>query len=513
MAGAGKRTFIAGEVLTAAQVNDYLMDQAVMRFSGSAARAASITAPTEGMHTYLDDSDSLEFYDGANWVRADATRLFTAKGDLVTASGPQAGYVLPVGTDGQVLTAASTETAGFRWQTPAAGGANTIGVIAEAATGSTVTGSVEIPAGYYALNGNTLSSASSNNTITASQIALNVGSASYALTNNLIEVSASAASAGFTAIPPALFTASPGEVWNGQTVLSGQYTGINTFGSGSFLVAVGTELYLSTNGVTWTSRTNPNPGNTPTALGFGNSRFLAGFNSGSVFTSTDCVTWTGGLAQSSGDIRRIVYGNGRYVATGTGGSKGWQSSNGTTWTSISFPSDFGESKTSLDFGNGIFLVTGTSSSTRAWTSTDGVTWTSRTKGSSTAPVYGLRFGNGIFVGGLSAGKVITTTDGVTWNDPSTGAGGNIQSVAADTDNGRWVAVGDNIAISTDTVTWTTRARPSGSYYENYLSYGNSRFLLSSNTTTAGAQVFISPEVYSPDYITAIFTPVVVPFNV
>jgi hypothetical protein len=53
MAGAGFTTFTAGSVLTAAQVNTYLMQQAVMVFTNEAARDAAITSPSEGMIAYL----------------------------------------------------------------------------------------------------------------------------------------------------------------------------------------------------------------------------------------------------------------------------------------------------------------------------------------------------------------------------------------------------------------------------------------------------------------------------
>lgn len=67
MAGSGKKTFTSGEVLTASDVNGYLMDQAVMRFASSAARGSAIAAPSEGMVTYLDDTDQLEVYNGSLW--------------------------------------------------------------------------------------------------------------------------------------------------------------------------------------------------------------------------------------------------------------------------------------------------------------------------------------------------------------------------------------------------------------------------------------------------------------
>lgn len=63
----GRKVFTAGEVLQAADVNDFLMDQSVMVFAGTAARGSAIPSPTEGMVTYLEDSDELQSYDGSSW--------------------------------------------------------------------------------------------------------------------------------------------------------------------------------------------------------------------------------------------------------------------------------------------------------------------------------------------------------------------------------------------------------------------------------------------------------------
>lgn len=63
MAGSGRRVFAPGEVLTASNVMNYLQDQAVMNFAGTAARGSAIgTAASEGMVSYLNDTDSLEVY-------------------------------------------------------------------------------------------------------------------------------------------------------------------------------------------------------------------------------------------------------------------------------------------------------------------------------------------------------------------------------------------------------------------------------------------------------------------
>jgi len=42
------RIFAAGEVLTAANVNDYLAEQAISTFAGTAARSSAIASPSEG---------------------------------------------------------------------------------------------------------------------------------------------------------------------------------------------------------------------------------------------------------------------------------------------------------------------------------------------------------------------------------------------------------------------------------------------------------------------------------
>jgi hypothetical protein len=67
---AGKKTFVAGEVLLAQDVNDYLMDQTIMNFASSAARSSAIPTPTEGMFTVTTDNDQLDYYNGSGWVPA-----------------------------------------------------------------------------------------------------------------------------------------------------------------------------------------------------------------------------------------------------------------------------------------------------------------------------------------------------------------------------------------------------------------------------------------------------------
>lgn len=69
MPGGGYKTFTAGSILTAADVNSYLM-QGVMYFATTTARDAAITAPTRGMTAYIgsnDTSEGLYTYNGTSW--------------------------------------------------------------------------------------------------------------------------------------------------------------------------------------------------------------------------------------------------------------------------------------------------------------------------------------------------------------------------------------------------------------------------------------------------------------
>jgi hypothetical protein len=147
-AGLGFKTFTTGEVLTAADTNGYLM-QGVLVFASSAARAAAITSPQEGQYSYLKDTNSTEYYDGAAWIAApigDITGVtagtgisgggtsgtvtvtnsmataIDAKGDLIAGTAADTFDRLAVGTNGQTLVADSTASTGLKWATPSGGG-------------------------------------------------------------------------------------------------------------------------------------------------------------------------------------------------------------------------------------------------------------------------------------------------------------------------------------------------------------------------------------------------------
>lgn len=124
-AGLGYKEFTTGDVFTAADANGYLASQVVMVFASAAARTSAITSPQEGMISYLKDTNSTEYYSGSAWVAIGGSASpLTTKGDLYTYSTTNAR--LGVGTNGQVLTADSTEATGLKWATAASSGGLTL---------------------------------------------------------------------------------------------------------------------------------------------------------------------------------------------------------------------------------------------------------------------------------------------------------------------------------------------------------------------------------------------------
>ena len=75
----GRKVWAADEVLTAEDLNDYLMDQAVVVFASVGARSAAVLSPVQGMLTYRTDGDVYEYYDGSAWVQIEAGEALNAQ--------------------------------------------------------------------------------------------------------------------------------------------------------------------------------------------------------------------------------------------------------------------------------------------------------------------------------------------------------------------------------------------------------------------------------------------------
>jgi hypothetical protein len=178
-AGQGFKTFATGDVLTAPDVNGYLM-QGVLVFASAAARTAAITSPQQGQVSFLKDSNTTQYYSGSAWVTVGGgSSPLTTKGDLYTYSTTDAR--LGVGTNGQTLVADSTAATGIKWATPSSGTPAFVGCSLYSTTSQSLTNNTITAITYNAENFDTDSF--HDNSTNTSRVTIPTGKAGKYLIN------------------------------------------------------------------------------------------------------------------------------------------------------------------------------------------------------------------------------------------------------------------------------------------------------------------------------------------
>lgn len=105
MAGLGHRAWIPGEVITADNIQQYLMDQTVQVYANAAARdTALIGFVSEGMACYLKDTNAVEIFNGSSWVAVAPDATTSTRGLT---------FALPSGTTGQYLRSSGGTVVAF----------------------------------------------------------------------------------------------------------------------------------------------------------------------------------------------------------------------------------------------------------------------------------------------------------------------------------------------------------------------------------------------------------------
>jgi hypothetical protein len=107
-----RKVFVAGEILTAADVNANLMDQAVQVFDDATDRTTQLPSPTQGMVTYLKDLNQVQAFDGSAYkpvgsvlqvVSTTKTDTFSSSATSFTPITGMTASITPSSTTSKVL--------------------------------------------------------------------------------------------------------------------------------------------------------------------------------------------------------------------------------------------------------------------------------------------------------------------------------------------------------------------------------------------------------------------------
>ncbi len=213
-------------------------------------------------------------------------------------------------------------------------------------------------------------------------------------------------------------------------------------------------------------------------------------------------SWTTSNAGTEYPLYGVAFGDGQFVAVGTGGSI-LTSPDGVTWTQRN--SGTKNRLPAVTFGNSQFVAVGEAGT--IVTSQDGVTWTQRSAGTSNY-LYAVTYGNRHFVavGGGNAGDkatIVSSSDGVTWTpwywtpqDPET-VPPAFTGVAYG--NGHFVAVFPGaqyatsftaVATSSDGINWT-QGPAQGPQFAGALAFGNGQFVAVGVNYTSANNLLVS----------------------
>lgn len=220
---------------------------------------------------------------------------------------------------------------------------------------------------------------------------------------------------------------------------------------GTSYVAVGDDarILTSPDGETWTERASPTTVSLYGVTWAGSQWVVAG-DGGTVLTSPDGVTWTPRNTGTGENFKQIRCVNGLYVASG--GLTTYTSPDSITWT----PRMSGFQMYGVAYGNGLYLAGGFGGYT--YTSPDGVTWTFRDWGTS-QDIRDLTWTGSLFVAVGQSGAVRTSPDGLNWTEQNSTTGNQLYGVNWDGTLLR--AVGDQgvMITSSDGVTWARAYSP------------------------------------------------------
>jgi hypothetical protein len=188
-------------------------------------------------------------------------------------------------------------------------------------------------------------------------------------------------------------------------------------------------------------------------LDFIDDRYWVTASGYGIFSSEDGVSWTTESAHFPADIYQLEKGGDRWVATGYG-RRLWSSTNGTDWVSFEAVELPAPGFITCAYGNGRFVAGGTGAY-GIWSSTDGLEWSTHGDPFG-SDVNRIRFLNGLFVAVGPEGRIITSSDGLEWTRRDSKTSQSFYGVTYGA--GKYLAVGGQgvIAESPDAINWTVQ---------------------------------------------------------
>jgi len=254
-------------------------------------------------------------------------------------------------------------------------------------------------------------------------------------------------------LPPAIYTSTDGLTWTNRdhppappAGSTNNFTGI-AFSNGVYVVAASNAVVRSTDVLTYTA-----VGSSPALASVitTSSGFIGVGSGGNIYVSSDGLSWTQRTSGTFNNLHAIAFGGGLLVAVGDSGTI-QTSSTGTIWTSRTSGTSF--ALYGAAYSNGLFVVVGQLGT--VLTSPDGINWSGQYSGQ-LSNLLSVACGSAGFAAVGPGGTILTSQDGINWTKQNAGTQATLESITFG--NVYFLVSGDNglVMTSPDGVNWTAR---------------------------------------------------------
>ena len=263
---------------------------------------------------------------------------------------------------------------------------------------------------------------------------------------------------------------------------------VGSYGLGFYVMGTSSgTIFASTDSITWVARTSGFGTSIIWSVNYGSNIFISTcqvVGTGMLRTSTDTIHWILRTTGSTISIITTISTDNNFHLIADEGGRIASSTDGITWNTRTTPSSGSFSTYSRAYSaspSTNYLFAG---NTGIVASTDGIVWTLRTSGQGSTTFYCGTYGNGIYLFGTSGGTLIASTDTIVWTSRNYPSGSANQMSD--------VIFGNNIYIvnqfsnrylitSTNSIVWIVRTSPAVSTNYRAGIFGNSIFVYGSDS--------------------------------